>query len=566
MIIPCIDLQDGKVVQLVKGEKRAIAIDDLDEVLGRFEGFPLIHVIDLDAAMGKGSNFELVREIVQQRAARVGGGVRDLERARELIALGAQQVIIGTAAFEGQWVNEPLLRSIREAIGVAQICIALDCKGGSVAIKGWKETLPVTPEEALAHLSPFCSTFLCTYVDKEGTLEGTDVEWYRRLKAQTDHQLVAAGGVGTLEEVKTLNDMGLDVALGMGIYTGKLALEDLVRLNRPVAKLDANENPLGPSPAAIRAAERAVHSMNRYPDSNGLELKAKIAEMAGLPASSILLSNGSDELIHLLGLIALQPDDELLIGDPTFVRYEPTAPLARARLLKVPLTQDGRYDLLAMARAATERTKLVFLANPNAPTGTIFAKRDFDKFMLDLPPGALVVLDEAYYEYAAAEPDMPCSIDYVKAGRNVVGLRTFSKAYGLAGLRLGYAFAPGWVAEAIEAIRETFNVNAIAQAAGLAALADTQHLATSVAQAHAGREALTQGLLSLGATVTDSKANFLFATFPFDVKATVDALAQEGVLVRAGMAFGNPRAMRVTVGTPEEQQRFLLALREILKK
>jgi histidinol-phosphate aminotransferase/phosphoribosylformimino-5-aminoimidazole carboxamide ribotide isomerase len=562
MIIPCIDLQDGKVVQLVRGETRALALDDLDEVLARFKDFPLIHVIDLDAAMGRGSNGELVARIVKQRPARVGGGVRDLERAQELVDLGAQQVIIGTAAFRQGGINEPLLRSLRDALGVDRICIALDCKGGSVAIRGWKKTLPITPEEVMEQLSPYCSAFLCTFVDNEGTLEGTDVAWYRKLRNLTDHNLIAAGGIGSFEEVRTLNAIGLDVALGMGIYTGKLPIAELACLNRPIVKLDANENPLGPSPLAIRAAQRAAQMMHRYPDSKGTELKAKLAKRAGLEIGNVLLSNGSDEMIHLLGLIALQPEDELLVGDPTFLRYEPTGSLAKARILKSPLDSQGRYDLAAMASLATERTKLVFLANPNAPTGTVICKREFDKFLLDLPPAALVVLDEAYIEYAEGTDGLPRSVDYVKAGRHVVGLRTFSKAYGLAGIRLGYAFAAKEIVDAIEEIRETFNVNATAQAAGLAALSDERHLAASVANAQEGIAYLTKALIDLGATVADSKANSVYAEFPFEIGPVVACLASQGVFVRA---FDNPRVMRVSVGTDLEQKRLVEALTSALR-
>jgi len=226
MIFPCIDLMDGKVVQLVQGRDKALEGGTPLEMLERFAAFPQIQAIDLDAAMGRGSNDTLIELIASRSIARVGGGVRSPGRARALIDQGAYRVIVGTAAF-----NRPVLESIAAAIGPERLIIALDSKGGKVVVKGWQEATQFTAEEVLRQLEPYCSGFLCTYVDKEGMLEGTDLNWFRRLRAATAHELTAAGGITTLDEVRELQKLGIHAALGMAIYTGRLSLEELARLN-----------------------------------------------------------------------------------------------------------------------------------------------------------------------------------------------------------------------------------------------------------------------------------------------------------------------------------------------
>jgi phosphoribosylformimino-5-aminoimidazole carboxamide ribotide isomerase len=225
VIIPCIDLMGGKVVQLVQGREKALEGGTPLEMLDRFAAFPQIQVIDLDAAMGQGSNDDLVELIASRAAARVGGGVRSVERARGLIEQGAFRVIIGTAAFD-----KPLLNKIADAVGPDRLVIALDSKGGKVVVKGWQEATEFTAEEMIPHLEPYCSGFLCTYVDKEGMLQGTDLEWFRRLRALTQHELTAAGGITTLEEIRELQKLGVHAALGMAIYTGRLNLDQLATL------------------------------------------------------------------------------------------------------------------------------------------------------------------------------------------------------------------------------------------------------------------------------------------------------------------------------------------------
>lgn len=230
MIFPCIDLMDGKVVQLVQGREKALEGDSPEAMLRKFAAFPEIQVIDLDAAMGRGSNDGLVRMLASRAATRVGGGVRSVERARALVEQGARKVIVGTAAFAQSGANEPFLTALREAIGRERVIIALDSKGGRIVIKGWQESTALTAEDVLRSLEPYCSGFLCTYVDKEGMLEGTDLDWFRRLRAATDRELTAAGGITTLDDVRALLAMNVHAALGMAIYTGRLSLEELACL------------------------------------------------------------------------------------------------------------------------------------------------------------------------------------------------------------------------------------------------------------------------------------------------------------------------------------------------
>ncbi len=224
MIIPCIDLMDGKVVQLVQGRDKALEGDAPLEMLRKFAAFPEIQVIDLDAAMGKGENSALVELLASRAKCRVGGGVRTAERAKRLIDLGAHRVIVGTAAFT------PAIQEIAAAVGPERILIALDSKYGKIVVKGWQEATDHTAEEIVGSLEPYCGGFLCTYVDKEGMMQGTDLDWFRRLRAATKHELTAAGGVTTMDDVRALLAMDVHAALGMAIYTGRLDLADLAKL------------------------------------------------------------------------------------------------------------------------------------------------------------------------------------------------------------------------------------------------------------------------------------------------------------------------------------------------
>jgi phosphoribosylformimino-5-aminoimidazole carboxamide ribonucleotide (ProFAR) isomerase len=221
---------DGKVVQLVQGREKALEADSPEEMLRRFAAFPEIQVIDLDAAMGRGENSELVSYLAARAAVRAGGGVRTVERARELVGQGARKVIVGTAAFTTRGIDDAFLAVLAKAIGRERVIVALDSFEGRIVVKGWRESTGLAAEEVLGALEPYCAGFLCTYVDREGMMQGTDLEWFRRLRLATTLELTAAGGITTLDEVRSLIGMNVRAALGMAIYTGRLRLEDLAAL------------------------------------------------------------------------------------------------------------------------------------------------------------------------------------------------------------------------------------------------------------------------------------------------------------------------------------------------
>jgi phosphoribosylformimino-5-aminoimidazole carboxamide ribotide isomerase len=227
MVIPCIDLMDGKVVQLVQGREKALEAEAPLVMLERFSGFGVIQVIDLDAALGKGSNDEIVRLLASRAVTRVGGGVRSAARAKALLQAGASRVIVGTAAFDADGIRREFLEELAAAVGKERILLALDSKGGRIVVKGWQQATQFEAEAVIRELEPYCGGFLCTYVDKEGMLQGTDLDWYRRLRECTAHELTAAGGITTIEEIDELTRLGIHAALGMAVYTGRLKLQDL---------------------------------------------------------------------------------------------------------------------------------------------------------------------------------------------------------------------------------------------------------------------------------------------------------------------------------------------------
>lgn len=327
-----------------------------------------------------------------------------------------------------------------------------------------------------------------------------------------------------------------------------------------VVKLASNENPLGPSPRAVEAAAAAASTMHLYPDASGFALRRALADKHRIPFDQIVLGNGSDELIHLLGLALLGPEDELLVGDPSFVRYDAAAQIVPCRLVKVPLDATFRHDLSAMAKAVTERTKLVFVANPNNPTGTVVTRTDWRAFVRDLPETTVAVLDEAYFEFAAHLEDFPDSVEDVREGLNVVGMRTFSKTYGLAGIRIGFAACPPAVADALFRIREPFSVNSLAQAAAIAALDDEEHLRRTIENNRSGLETIAAAFRAVGVHPYESFGNFVFADLGRPAAPVLDGLLRRGVIVRG---LGHPQWVRVSVGTPEENRLFADALQAV---
>jgi phosphoribosylformimino-5-aminoimidazole carboxamide ribotide isomerase len=227
MIIPCIDLQGGKAVQLVRGRRRALAVDDILGLLDRFRQYPILHVIDLDAAMRKGSNGPWIKTLCQRanREVRVGGGIRTAARAAKILSWGAEKIIIGSAAFRNGEIDRQFLGTLAARVGKKHVIVAIDTQGGRIVIRGWREKLKRKPSEVIRQLEPFCSGFLSTFVDNEGTMKGTDLRWFRQLQRLTKLPITAAGGIRSMREVEALERAGMNAAVGMAIYTGRLAAD-----------------------------------------------------------------------------------------------------------------------------------------------------------------------------------------------------------------------------------------------------------------------------------------------------------------------------------------------------
>ncbi len=329
-----------------------------------------------------------------------------------------------------------------------------------------------------------------------------------------------------------------------------------------VVKLASNEGPFGPFPAALEALERAARELNRYPDGGGFALRNALAERHGVPSAQIALGAGADGVIDTVTQATLDPGDELVCGWPSFPSYVIYAKRLGAVPITVPL-RDYRYDLDALLGAITPRTKLVCIAHPNNPTGTMNSRAELDRYMDEVPGHVLTVLDQAYREYIELA-DYPDGVDeYAKTGRRVLVLRTFSKIYGLAGLRIGYGVGPEDVVTAIGKVRRPFDLASPAQAAALASLGDETEIARRRGLNEEGRSAIEAALREHGYPVAGpAVANFAYAEVGEDARPLFDSLLRLGVIVRPLHGFGAPGAIRVTVGTPEESRIFAQALAE----
>ncbi len=325
-------------------------------------------------------------------------------------------------------------------------------------------------------------------------------------------------------------------------------------------KLASNENPWGPSPKALQVLESASASLHRYPDGGAHGLRRALAHKWQVDHEQLLVGNGSDEIISLLIQTFLAPGDEAVMADLTFVMYRLSVLGHHGVPIEVPL-KSWTHDLSAMVDAVTERTRLFFICNPNNPTGTMLSAKDIDAALAKIPKHVVVVFDEAYYEYVrdALYPD---SLGYVRDGRQVVVLRTFSKIYGLAGLRVGYGITTSEIAGYVNRVRPPFNVNSLAQEAAQAALLDEEHVAKSRAMNEAEMTFLDDGLCKLGFTTIPTQANFIYFDVGLDGAAMYDALLREGVIVR----HIRGSMVRVTIGQPTENRRLLEALEQVLPR
>ena len=331
-----------------------------------------------------------------------------------------------------------------------------------------------------------------------------------------------------------------------------------------VIKMASNENPLGVSPRAVDAMRNALSRLNHYPDGASYEFRSALATHFDVDRSQVAVGNGADDLILELSMAFLEEDDEVVVSRSSFPMYDIYAAAMRARLVKTPLTPQLGIDLDAMADAVTDRTKLVYVCNPNNPTGTIVEARDVERFLQRVPEHIIVVMDEAYVEMVDSD-EFPGSLAYVREGRpNVVVLRTFSKVYGLAGIRIGYGFAQSELLATLFKIKPPFNVNVLAQAAGVAALDDGDFVARSVEANRQGRQFLYEGFTQLGLEYAASHTNFILVRFGPQAAAVQQALLERGVIVRPCGGYDLPEYLRVSIGTPEENARFLHELEAVL--
>lgn len=326
-----------------------------------------------------------------------------------------------------------------------------------------------------------------------------------------------------------------------------------------IVKLASNENPLGPAPAAIEAMKQEAAGVHIYPDGGGYKLRQALADHHGLGLENVVLGNGSNEIIELLCHCFLNPKTELIAAEHAFVVYKLMATLFGAKYVEVA-DPDFIHDLEGMADAINEDTRLVFIANPNNPTGTMVNQEALDRFMDRLPDHVVAVLDEAYYEFLDDAPD---TVKYVREGRNVCVLRTFSKAYGLAGLRIGYGLASSQVAAILQKARQPFNANSMAQAAALAAMNDSEHVAKTMETNRTGLAFYEQAFMARDLEYVPSAANFVLVKVG-DGDDLFAKMLRKGVIVRAMSGYKLPEWVRISIGTMPENERCIEVLDEVL--
>ena len=345
-------------------------------------------------------------------------------------------------------------------------------------------------------------------------------------------------------------------------YEGGKPIEELARefgITHAV-KLASNENPLGPSPRALEAARQALGTLHRYPDGAAYALRDRIAQFHGVGRDEVLQGAGSNELLDLVVRAFCTPEHHIVFGEPAFIVYRIAALSGGVPFTAVPL-QNHAHDLPAMAAAVTPKTRVMFVANPNNPTGAHVGRAAVEELLRTVPPEVIIVMDEAYFEYADAA-DYPNSLALRHLRERLLVMRTFSKAYGLAALRIGYAIGPAKLIDYMNRIRAPFNVTSVGQAAGVAALDDVEHVERSRTTNGSERARLTQALEAMGLSVAPSQANFILVDVKRPARVVYDRLLERGVIVRP---FGNiPNGLRVTCGLPHEDDRFLAALAEVL--
>jgi histidinol-phosphate aminotransferase len=339
--------------------------------------------------------------------------------------------------------------------------------------------------------------------------------------------------------------------------TRELGLNDVI-------KLASNENPLGPSALAVKAIKEAVDRIHLYPDAESGELRNALSETFGVPPDHLIFGNGGEEIVTLIGKAFINEGERCVIPHPAFDAYE-TVVRIMGGIVCFSRLMEYRIDLDDMAEKIDEKTKLVFICNPMNPTGTIVTRDELDAFFKRIPPEPVVVLDEAYCDFVS-DPGYPDGIEYVRRGGNVIVLRTFSKVYGLGGIRIGYGVSRSELIHLLRQVKEPFNVNALAQIGALAALRDREHLERTISLVHRERVYLYRELSGMGVKFVPTEANFIFIDVGLDSTLVFQRMLERGIIVRPGNIWELPHFIRLTIGTREQNQRFIRALRDILNR
>jgi histidinol-phosphate aminotransferase len=364
---------------------------------------------------------------------------------------------------------------------------------------------------------------------------------------------------------RTIEELIPDYLRGLPVYVPGKPIEEVEReLKIHAVKLASNENPLGPSPKGIAAARAALADSNRYPDGGSHRLREDLAALNGVSPEEIFIGLGSSEIIDLAARVLLRAGLQGLTSEGSYAPFSVAIRASGAELVLVR-QKNFAFDLEAMAKAITPKTGVIYLANPNNPTGTAFSGKEFEEFIAKVPDGVLVVLDEAYIHYAV-RVGLRDSVAAYRARKNMLILRTFSKVYGLAGLRIGYAIGTTPLLSAMNKLKTPFNTSGVAQAAALAALDDAEHVARCIETNATERARLCAGLTEVGLRPVTSEANFVFMEVGPDAGKISDELLHMGVIVRPLAWMGFPEAIRVSVGTTEENEKFLRAMAEVLAK
>ena len=364
--------------------------------------------------------------------------------------------------------------------------------------------------------------------------------------------------------------IGLSHVRAIAPYVGGKPISEVAREfgldEGKIVKLASNENPLGMPESAKKAMAKAAEDLGRYPDSNGFDLKNALAKKLNVPFEWITLGNGSNDILELTARAVAQEGDEVVFSKHAFAVYPLATQAVGGKAIEVPATKDYGHDLPAMLKAITPRTRLVFVANPNNPTGTFLAAKEIEIFLEQVPSNVVVVIDEAYNEFLTPEQQYD-AIAWVRKYPNVIVSRSFSKAYGLAGLRIGYGVAQNNITDLLNRIRQPFNVNSLAQAAAIAALADVEFLKKCYELNRAGYAQLTAAFEQMGLRYLPSSGNFVLVKVGDDVNAGAKVnleLLKAGVIVRPVGNYGLPEWLRISIGLPEENQAFIEALKKIL--